>query len=116
MAEFHISSVFDHVKDANEVANWYAKLLGKSEPHPTTGPVQFMELGDERGLIIDDNRNNVAGIRPAVMLETEETQLAYKKTAQAGKIVRELEEDEAVGFFNFQDPDGNIVMVCQQKK
>ncbi|SNZ02681.1 hypothetical protein SAMN05421503_0171 [Terribacillus aidingensis] len=117
MSEFQVGSVFIHVKDANEAANWYARLLGKPEPHPTTGPVQFMEMRDGRGLIIDDNRNNTAGIRPAFMLETDDIHLAYKKvTAQGGKIVRELEEDEAVAFFNLQDPEGNIVMICQQKK
>jgi predicted enzyme related to lactoylglutathione lyase len=117
VSEFQLGSVFIHVKDVNEAANWYAKLLRKPESYPTTGPVQFMEMGDRRGLVIDDNRNNAAGIRPAFMLETEAIQLAYKKvTAQGGKIVRELEEDEAVAFFNFHDPDGNIVMVCQQKQ
>jgi predicted enzyme related to lactoylglutathione lyase len=117
LSEFQIGSVFIHVKDSNEAAVWYAKLLGKPDPHPTKGPVQFMEIGDGRGLIMDDNRNNAAGIRPAFMLETEDIQLAYEKVAaQGGKIVRVLEEDEAVAFFNFQDSDGNIVMVCQQKK
>jgi hypothetical protein len=61
VAEFQLGSAFIHVKDVIEVANWYAKL-GKSEPHPAIGPVQFMEMRDERGLIIDDNRNNAAGI------------------------------------------------------
>jgi hypothetical protein len=29
---------------------------------------------------------------------------------------RELEEDEAVAFFHFEDLDGDIDMGCQQKK
>jgi catechol-2,3-dioxygenase len=29
VSEFQLGSVFIHVKDVNEAANWYAKLLGK---------------------------------------------------------------------------------------
>jgi predicted enzyme related to lactoylglutathione lyase len=116
VSDFQIGSVFVHVKDANKAANWYANLLGKPEPQPTEGPVQFMETDDGRGLVIDDNRNNALGIHPAFMLETSDIQLAYKRVSeQGGKVVRELEEDEAVAFFNFEDPDGNIVMVCEQR-
>lgn len=117
MLDFKIGSVFVHVKDANKAANWYANLLGKPKPQSTVGPVQFMETADGRGIVIDDNRNNAPGIRPAFMLETTDIQLAYKRVSeQGGKIVRELEEDEAVAFFNFEDPDGNIIMVCEQRK
>ncbi|MFP7477076.1 VOC family protein [Terribacillus saccharophilus] len=116
MSDFKIGSVFVHVKDANKAANWYANLLGKPEPQPTAGPVQFMETADGRGLVIDDNRKNAPGIRPAFMLETTDIKLAYERVSeQGGKIVRELEEDAAVAFFNFEDPDGNIVMVCEQR-
>ncbi|SDC42303.1 hypothetical protein SAMN05421663_102377 [Terribacillus halophilus] len=117
MSDFRIGSVFVHVKDANKAANWYANLLGKPEPEPAAGPVQFMETADGRGLVIDDNRNNAPGIRPAFMLETTDIRSAYERvTSQGGRIVRDLEEDEVVAFFNFQDPDGNIVMVCEQRK
>ncbi|MFP7493088.1 VOC family protein [Terribacillus saccharophilus] len=116
MADFQIGSVFVHVNDANKAARWYANLLGIPEPQPTTGPVQFLETVDGRGLVIDDNRNNDPAIRPVFMLETKNVQSAYVRvTSQGGKIVREPEEDEAVAFFNFQDPDGNIVMVCEQR-
>ena len=116
MSDFQLGSVFVHVKDTNKAANWYANLLGKPDPQPTEGPVQFMETADGRGLVIDDNRNNARSIRPAFMLETTDIQLAYERVSeQGGKIVRELEEDEAVAFFNFEDPDGNIVMVCEQR-
>ncbi|MFP7171658.1 hypothetical protein [Terribacillus sp. 7520-G] len=30
MSDFQIGSLFVHVKDANEAANWYANLLGTS--------------------------------------------------------------------------------------
>lgn len=116
MSDFQLGSVFVHVKDVNKAANWYANLLGKPQPQPTSGPVQFMETADGRGLVIDDNRNNASGIRPAFMLETTDVGLAYEKVReQGGKIVRELEKDVAVAFFNFEDPDGNIVMVCERR-
>lgn len=117
MSDFQIGSVFVHVKDVNKAANWYANLFGIPNSQPTNGPVQFMETADGRGLVIDDNRNNAPSIRPAFMLETTNIQLAYERVnEQGGKIVRELEEDEAVAFFNFVDPDGNIVMVCEHRK
>ncbi|PAD20052.1 hypothetical protein CHH58_17045 [Terribacillus saccharophilus] len=116
VSDFQLGSVFVHVKDANKAANWYANLLGQPDPEPTEGPVQFMETVDGRGLVIDDNRNNAPDIRPAFMLETKDIRIAYECVSkQGGKIVRDLQEDESVAFFNFQDPDGNIVMVCEQR-
>ncbi|WP_340081350.1 hypothetical protein [Terribacillus sp. FSL K6-0262] len=32
MSDFQIGSLFVHVKDANEAANWYANLLGRYHP------------------------------------------------------------------------------------
>ncbi|WLD94250.1 VOC family protein [Alkalihalobacillus sp. AL-G] len=110
-----MGAVFLHVEDLKESAAWYAKLLGKETPEiPEHSPVHYFDLGNG-GFLMDDNRNNDPGIRPVFMLHTDDIDEAYAYVKEnGGKIVREIERDDMVSFFNFQDPFGTIMMVCEQ--
>jgi uncharacterized protein len=111
-----LGSVFIHVNDLKKSTEWYSKILEKPQPEQEPqGPVHWFEMGEGRGVLLDDNRNNRDHVRPAFMLHTEDVDKAYQLVTQnGGEIIREIERDEMVSFFNFKDPDGNMVMVCQE--
>ncbi|WP_257348372.1 VOC family protein [Pseudalkalibacillus decolorationis] len=108
-------TVFVHVKDLDESAKWYANLLGKETLEiEENSPVHFMSL-KEGSLLFDNNQNNNPEIRPICMLHTDDIDEAYTFVHDnGGEIVREIERDSMVSFFNFRDPFGTIMMVCEQ--
>lgn len=117
-----INSVFVHVSDLKKSAEWYSKLLGLKvqQDRFNGGPVYWMELDGYTGLILDDNsvnkkregwRNSLA---PQFMVLSNKVEEAYEQIRRERiPITRELESPhEGLTFFNFQDPEGNVIMVC----
>ncbi|WP_214482978.1 VOC family protein [Bacillus sp. SM2101] len=111
-----LGSVFIHVKDLKKSTEWYSKILEQPAPdEDPQGPCHWFDMGEGRGVLLDDNRNNRDDVRPSFMLHTEDVHKAYKLVIDnGGEIIREIERDEMVAFFNFKDPDGNVVMVCEE--
>jgi uncharacterized protein len=111
-----MGAVFIHVEDLQASINWYSKLLNQPvRPGEHEGPVYWFEMADGVMLLLDDNRNNPKGmVRPGFMYATHDIDAAYAFIKEiGGEIVREIERDPMVSFFNFKDPDGNVNMVCQ---
>ncbi|WP_349409767.1 VOC family protein [Pseudalkalibacillus sp. SCS-8] len=111
-----VGTPFVHVKDLQKSAAWYAELLGKESPKVDPDhPVHYYELEGGGGFLLDDDRNNAPGTEASIMLHTEDIDAAYSFVKEKGGIiVREIERHPDVSFFNFKDPDGNVLMICEQ--
>ena len=110
-----LGDVLIHVKDLNKSAKWYAKILELPlAEEDIQGPVHWFNIDGGRGVLLDDNRNNSSHVRPSFMLHTDDIDKAYQLVVKnGGEIIREIERDEMVSFFNFKDMDENMVMICQ---
>ncbi|SDZ41658.1 hypothetical protein SAMN05421736_11251 [Evansella caseinilytica] len=117
-----INSVFVHVSDLKASAKWYSELLGLRvhSDRFNGGPVYWMELAGYTGLILDDNSINKTrdgwqrSSAPLYMYGADDVHEAYRRLREQGvTITLEIETPhEGLTFFNFQDPDGNVFMVC----
>lgn len=111
-----IKAVFVHVQDLTQSVQWYSKLLGVPAPFgEVEGPIYMFNTVNGIALLLDDNRDNPQGVaRPSYMLDTGDIDAAYLFLKNQGaQITREIERYPDISFFNFIDPDGNVVMVSQ---
>ncbi|WP_261129965.1 VOC family protein [Bacillus sp. Marseille-Q3570] len=110
-----VGTTFVHVQDLKKTARWYAELLGKETPQvDPDSPVHYVDLGNG-GFLLDDDRNNEPGTEANLMLHTDDIDEAYAFVKEKGGIiVREIERFPDVSFFNFKDPDGNVLMICEE--
>jgi predicted enzyme related to lactoylglutathione lyase len=111
-----IKAVFINVTDMERAVKWYSKLFGlpvKDSGNsiytvPTEGGADFL-LDNHRHLQGDDYKT-------LLMFDTNNVDEAYcylKK--ESVEIFTEIERHGNVSFFTFKDPDGNVLMVCQEQ-
>ncbi|ASA21717.1 VOC family protein [Paenibacillus donghaensis] len=108
-----IGAVFISVSDIEKSKEWYCRLLGL----PTDGEVLFGHLYavpmKGPGLVLDSKLFTSESVLkvPSFHLNTEDIDAAYDFVKQnGGEIMTDIEHDH---WFNFKDPDGNVIMVCR---
>lgn len=114
-----INNVFIHVSNLEKSVEWYSDLLAMPfNKDNVISPVYNIPLTSETGLTLDDHTFD-----PGFQLRSSEHVLfnffvkdideAYKFVINKGiTIVREIERNGDFAYFNFKDPDGNILMIC----
>lgn len=114
-----INNVFIHVSNLEKSVEWYSDLLAMPfNKDNVISPVYNIPLTSETGLTLDDHTFD-----PGFQLRSSEHVLfnffvkdideAYKFVINKGiTIVREIERIGDFAYFNFKDPDGNILMIC----
>lgn len=115
----HINNVFVHVSDLKKSVEWYAKLLGITvELDKVESPVHNIPVTGQTGLSLDDHTfdpsfHRTPGSGPMFNLFAPDIDAAYADIREKNiKIIREIEWHGDVAWFNVEDPDGNVVMVC----
>ena len=114
-----VNGVFIHVSNLKNSAEWYSTLLGvpfnKDEVEP---PVYNIPVNSQTGLTLDDH-----SFDPGFLLSpsnhvlfnfhTDDIDEAYRFVKSIGtEITREIERIGDFAYFNFRDPDGNVLMIC----
>jgi predicted enzyme related to lactoylglutathione lyase len=114
-----VNNVFVHVSDLKKSAEWYYALLGfPYDQEKVESPVHNIPVASETGLTLDDHTFD-----PGFKLKPSEHVLfnflvddvdeAYEFIKYKGiPIVKEIERIGDFAYFNFKDPDGNILMIC----
>jgi predicted enzyme related to lactoylglutathione lyase len=113
-----IPNVFIHVKDMPKAVAWYSKILGlPSQPTSHEGTIYDVPMEGGSGLILDANKHLKGDFdRPLMMFATPDIQAARQFLRQQGvEVVNDIQDAGSVLFFDFKDPDGNVLMVCQYK-
>ncbi|EDL66776.1 VOC family protein [Bacillus sp. SG-1] len=109
----NIGVIFIPVSDIEKARDWYCDIFG----FPTDGEIMFGHLYalpmKEPGVILDSkiySKENTFKVSP-FHINTENIHEAYQFMKEKGvKMDSDIQHDH---FFNFQDPDGNHIMVCQ---
>ncbi|UOQ44369.1 VOC family protein [Halobacillus salinarum] len=111
--------VFIHTRNLKKSAAWYSWLLGLPfREEDVQSPVYNLPTKEGSYLTIDDHCND-----PSYQFEPIKTPVFnfcsndLKRTYEDLKeqqvpIVREIEQHGDFGWFNIEDPDGHVVMVC----
>ena len=114
-----VNAVFIHVSDLKKSAEWYSTLLGvpfnRDEVEP---PVYNIPVNNQTGLTLDDHSFDPGfSLRPSnhvlFNFHTDDIDEAYRFVKSMGaEITREIERIGNFAYFNFRDPDGNVLMIC----
>lgn len=114
-----VNNVFIHVSNLESSAEWYSELLGiPFNKENVTSPVYNIPLTAETGLTLDDHTFDLSfKLKPSnhVLFNffVKDIDEAYKFIKSKGIIVvKEIERIGDFAYFNFQDLDGNVLMIC----
>ncbi|WP_284139593.1 VOC family protein [Virgibacillus sp. LDC-1] len=115
-----IPGIFVHVRDLKESVAWYSRLLGFSvDLNKVESPVYNIPIQGSTGLTLDDHTfdkgfTHQPSPNPLFNFLVEDIDEAYQFVQSLGiPIVREIERiGEHFAWFNFKDPDGNVIMAC----
>jgi len=114
-----VNNVFIHVSDLKRSVKWYANLLGLSIDEATIeSPVHNIPVTGETGLTLDDHTFDPGfTLAPSshvlFNLFVEDIDAAYQFIQDNQiTVTREIERIGDFAYFNFQDPDGNVLMIC----
>jgi catechol 2,3-dioxygenase-like lactoylglutathione lyase family enzyme len=108
-----IGTVFIPVKDIEKARDWYCDLLGIE----AAGEIQFGHLYvipmEGTGIVLDSKIYSEKNLfkAPVFHFNTLNIEEAYFYMKNKGiELVTEIEHGH---YFNFKDPDGNMIMICK---
>jgi len=109
-----IQTVFIPVSSIEKARDWYCGLLDvPAEGEILHGHLFILPMKGSAGIVLDSRiyaPENVFRI-PAVQLLTDNIEESYEYMKEKGaELVTEIEYNQ---WFNFKDPDGNMLMVCK---
>lgn len=109
-----ITGIFIPVKDIEKARDWYCELL---QLKPTNdfpgGHLYILEMKD-LNIVLDSKiyREETILQTPIFHFDTDDIQGAYNYIQSKGiELVTEIQFGH---YFNFKDPDGNHLMLCQR--
>ncbi|MER7071067.1 VOC family protein [Terrabacter sp. NPDC000476] len=112
-----VGQVFVPVIDMQAAIRWYADLLGFEPGDASHGGTIFdVPTDGETRLALDANRPDVdGGGPPRFFLWTDDMAATVQHLRALGvTITSDVEDIGSVLFVQFEDPDGNALMVCQR--
>lgn len=113
-----VGQVFVPVRDMASAIEWYSKLLG-FEPAASSheGTIFDVPTEGETRLALDANRPQFdSSGPPRFFLWTQDMSATVRHLDDLGvKITSDVEDIGSVLFVQFEDPDGNPLMVCQRR-
>jgi catechol 2,3-dioxygenase-like lactoylglutathione lyase family enzyme len=112
-----VGQVFVPVRDLASAIDWYSELLG-FEPGASSheGTIFDIPSDGETRLALDANRPQFdSSGPPRFFLWTEDMSATVRHLDDLGvRITSDVEDIGSVSFVQFEDPDGNSLMVCQR--
>jgi predicted enzyme related to lactoylglutathione lyase len=115
----HIGQVFVPVRDMGRSARWYAAVLGFEAPAAShEGTILDIPVDDGPRLCLDANRPDfTADGPPRFFLWTDDMVATVEHLQRLEvRITSDVEDIGSVSFVQFEDPDGNALMVCQRSE
>jgi predicted enzyme related to lactoylglutathione lyase len=113
----HIGQVFIPVTDLERSARWYAEVLS-FDPGVAShgGSILDIPVEDGPGLALDGNRPDFSTDGPPrFFFWTDDMGATVEHLQRLGvRITSPVEDIGSVFFVQFEDPDGNPLMVCQR--
>ncbi|WP_188455929.1 VOC family protein [Virgibacillus oceani] len=112
-----INTIFIPVKDIEKAKEWYSKMLGLEDGEVIFDHLFAVDMHGT-GMVLDTMpkwRNDNGGLAvlnvPAIQFGTDDINASYQFMKDNGvELVTEIKHNQ---WFVFKDPDGNMLMVCQ---
>ena len=106
-----IGTVFVPVSDVQRARDWYCGVLGVPVEDSILDHLYMLPMNGT-GLVLDSKIYSPDAVFkvPAFHFNTSDIQAAHGFMKDRGVELTEVNEDQ---WFNFRDPDGNVLMVCQ---
>jgi catechol 2,3-dioxygenase-like lactoylglutathione lyase family enzyme len=108
-----IGTVFIPVRNIEKARDWYCDILGLK----VEGEIQFGHLFvipmEGTDIVLDSKiyAQDKVFTTPAFHFNTENIQEAYRFMREKGvHLISDIQHNH---YFNFKDPDGNLLMVCK---
>jgi predicted enzyme related to lactoylglutathione lyase len=116
--ENRIGAVFIPVSHIGRAIDWYSRLFDL--PVAATshgGRIYDIAMTGAVSLILDSHKPVANSSQPICFFWCHDIQAAYARLTQMGApILGEVEDIGSVTTLTFQDPDGNLLMVCQRNR
>jgi catechol 2,3-dioxygenase-like lactoylglutathione lyase family enzyme len=108
-----VGAIFVPVSDIEKARDWYCDLLGVPADGEIPGGHLYVLPMNHARVVLDSKIYSEEAVFhvPAIHFNTEDIQAAY--TFMQEKEVEIVSEIQFDHFFNFKDPDGNLLMICQ---
>lgn len=113
-----VHTIFVHVTDLERSVRWYTTLLGQEVSSEVADPVYNLKIDHHTGVVLDagpegETKRVDPSKHPIFNFHTDDIQKAYEYVKELGYTIdSEIVHFDDFSFFNIEDPDGNIVMVC----
>ena len=114
-----VHAVFVHTKDLKRSAEWYSWLLGLPfEESKVESPVYNLPVTEGVYVTIDDHSFDPDHTfhpvdTPVFNFLSDDLKGSYERMKSEGvTVTREIEQHGDFGWFNVEDPDRNVVMIC----
>ncbi|MYL48133.1 VOC family protein [Halobacillus litoralis] len=108
-----VGAIFVPVKDIEKARDWYCDLLDVPAEEEFPGGHLYVLPMKHAGVVLDSKIYSEEAVfgAPAFHFNTEDIEAAYTYMKEKGiDVVSEIQFGH---FFNFKDPDGNLLMICQ---
>ena len=114
-----MNGVFIHVNNLKKSAEWYCELIGlEVDLENIKSPVFNVPITGTTSLTLDDHSFDphfihYTSTNPIFNFYAPNIEDAYQHIKEKGyKVVREIEWHYETAWFNVEDPNGNVVMIC----
>ncbi len=113
-------AVFIHVSDMKRAIGFYSKLLGLPILEAAhEGNIYDLPVQSGTQIILDSHHRKAPSNDnlPLLFFDTDDLQASYAFIVSEGiEVAGEIEIHDDISFFTFRDPDGNVLMVCEDKR
>ncbi|MFC7372826.1 VOC family protein [Fictibacillus iocasae] len=109
-----IGTVFMPVRDIEKARDWYCSLLGiEPDGEVLFGHIYVISMTNSTNLVLDSKIYSPEAIvkTPMFHLNTKDIKAAYSFIKE--KKIELTTEIQHGHYFNFKDPDGNMLMICK---
>ena len=114
-----VNGIFVHVTDLKKSVGWYADLIGvEVDLDQVQSPVFNLPVTGTTPVALDDHvfdpqYKHQPSPNPLFNFFAPDIDEAYQFVTSKGiKVVREIEWAGETAWFNIEDPDGNVIMIC----
>jgi predicted enzyme related to lactoylglutathione lyase len=115
----NVNNVFIQVSNLKKSAEWYCRLLGlEIDLEKVESPVFNVPVNGPTGLTLDDHTFDPKfTLQPSAQalfnFYAEDINAAFSHVQKLNaKIVKEIERIGDFAYFNFEDLDKNVLMIC----
>jgi catechol 2,3-dioxygenase-like lactoylglutathione lyase family enzyme len=107
-----IGTVFVPVSDIEEARDWYCGMLGVPADDKVLLDHLYILPMEGAGLVLDSRIYSPGAVFqvPAFHFNTADIHAAHAFMKTRGVELTDVNDDQ---WFNFRDPDGNVLMICQ---